>query len=112
MIILGIYLNKTYPAIRKVLKENNWYPFGNFDNCHEIFFNKKSNKKLKDQIKKTKTINSELYNCEKHNDSLSISINCIVGKNGEGRCTVGIWFKPLQDDVAHSISKKFQLYKD
>ena len=35
-----------------------------------------------------------------------------VDENGEGRCTVGIWFKPLQDDVAHSISKKFQLYKD
>ena len=35
-----------------------------------------------------------------------------VDENGEGRCTVGIWFKPLQDDVAHSISKKYQLYKD
>ena len=35
-----------------------------------------------------------------------------VDENGEGRCTVEIWFKPLQDDVAHSISKKFQLYKD
>ena len=35
-----------------------------------------------------------------------------VDENGEGRCTVGIWFKPLQDDIAHFISKKFQLYKD
>ncbi len=35
-----------------------------------------------------------------------------VDENGESRCTVGIWFKPLKDDVAHSISKKFQLYKD
>ena len=34
-----------------------------------------------------------------------------IDENGEGRCTVGIWFKPLQDDVAHSISKKYQLYK-
>lgn len=32
-------------------------------------------------------------------------------ENGQGRCTVGIWFKPLQDDIAHSISKKYQLYK-
>lgn len=32
-------------------------------------------------------------------------------ENGEGRCTVGIWFKPLKDEVAHSISKKYQLYK-
>lgn len=35
-----------------------------------------------------------------------------IDKNGEGRCTVGIWFKPLEDEVAHSISKKYQLYKD
>ena len=35
-----------------------------------------------------------------------------VDENGEGRCTVGIWFKPLKDEVAHSISKKYQLYKD
>lgn len=34
-----------------------------------------------------------------------------VDENGESRCTVGIWFKPLADDVAHSIGKKFQLYK-
>lgn len=34
-----------------------------------------------------------------------------VDENGEGRCTVGIWFKPLKDEVAHSISKKYQLYK-
>lgn len=33
-------------------------------------------------------------------------------ENGEGRCTVGIWFKPLADETAHSISKKYQLYRD
>ena len=35
-----------------------------------------------------------------------------IDENGEGCCTVGIWFKPLEDEVAHSISKKYQLYKD
>ena len=35
-----------------------------------------------------------------------------IDENGESRCTVGIWFKPLEDEVAHSISKKYQLYKD
>ena len=34
-----------------------------------------------------------------------------IDENGEGRCTVGIWFKPLTDETAHLISKKFQLYK-
>ena len=32
-------------------------------------------------------------------------------ENGDGTCTVGIWFKPLDDEIAHSISKKYQLYK-
>lgn len=29
----------------------------------------------------------------------------------DGRTTVGVWFKPLADEVAHKISKKYQLYK-
>ena len=32
-------------------------------------------------------------------------------ENEDGTCTVGIWFKPLNDDVAHILSKKYQLYK-
>lgn len=28
-----------------------------------------------------------------------------------GTTLTGIWFKPLSDDVAHQISKKYQLYK-
>ena len=33
-------------------------------------------------------------------------------ENGHGRCRVGMWFKPLNDEDAHKISKKFPLYKD
>lgn len=33
-------------------------------------------------------------------------------ENDDGTCTVGIWFRPLPDDIAHSISKKFPLYRD
>ena len=29
----------------------------------------------------------------------------------DGRTTTGIWFRPLPDDVAHEISKKYQLYR-
>ena len=32
-------------------------------------------------------------------------------ENEDSTCTVGIWFKPLDDEIAHSISKKYQLYK-
>ena len=35
----------------------------------------------------------------------------LESENEDGTCTVGIWFKPLDDEIAHSISKKYQLYK-
>lgn len=35
-----------------------------------------------------------------------------LDEHGVGRCRVGIWFKPLSDDDAHKISKKFKLYHD
>ena len=43
-----------------------------------------------------------------------INDNCLtelVAENEDGTCTVGIWFKPLDDDIAHELSKKYQLYK-
>jgi len=32
--------------------------------------------------------------------------------DGKPYCRVGVWFKPLPDDVSHTLSKKYQLYKD
>ena len=34
-----------------------------------------------------------------------------VDENGVGRVLTCVGFKPLPDDIAHKISKKFQLYK-
>lgn len=36
----------------------------------------------------------------------------LIPENEDGTCTVGIWFKPLDDEIAHKISKKYQLYRD
>ena len=33
-------------------------------------------------------------------------------ENEDGTTTVGMWFAPLADDVAHKISRKFPLYRD
>ena len=33
-------------------------------------------------------------------------------ENGVPRCRVGIWFKPLKDDISKQLSKKYQLYKN
>ena len=36
----------------------------------------------------------------------------LTPENEDGTCTVGIWFKPLPDETAHAISKKYKLYRD
>lgn len=42
-----------------------------------------------------------------------INDNCLTDltpENPDGTCTIGMWFAPLEDDIAHQISKKFKLY--
>ena len=34
----------------------------------------------------------------------------LTPENEDGTCTVGVWFRPLPDDDAHRISRKFKLY--
>lgn len=34
----------------------------------------------------------------------------IKSENEDGTTTVGLWFKPLKDDMAHEISKNYHLY--
>ncbi len=44
-----------------------------------------------------------------------INDNCLTDlkpENEDGTCTIGIWFRPLDDETAHYISKKFKLYRD
>ena len=36
----------------------------------------------------------------------------LTPENPDGTTTVGVWFKPLPDNIAHKISKKYKLYKD
>jgi len=40
-----------------------------------------------------------------------ICLTELVAENEDGTCTTGIWFRPLPDETAHTISKKYQLYK-
>ena len=35
-----------------------------------------------------------------------------IGADGKPYCRVGMWFKPLPDETAHLISKKYPLYRD
>ena len=36
----------------------------------------------------------------------------LTPENEDGTTTIGIWFKPLKDEDAFNISKKFKLYRD
>ena len=36
----------------------------------------------------------------------------LTPENEDGTTTIGIWFKPLPDDISHKFSKKYKLYRD
>lgn len=70
------------------------------------------------QLMKAEAIAKEL-NLVENVDYGFIDDNCLtelkpefIGKDGKPHCRVGMWFRPLDDETAHLISKKFPLYKD
>ena len=68
----------------------------------------------KNQLEKAKVIAEEL-GLKEGLDYGYINDRCLTDltpENEDGTCTIGMWFKPLPDEIAHKISKKFQLYKD
>ena len=71
----------------------------------------------KNQLLKAKNIAEEL-GMEEGKDFFLIKDNCMtelepeeIDENGVGRTLTCIGFRPLPDDVAHEISRKFQLYR-
>ncbi len=71
----------------------------------------------KNQLLKAKKMAEEL-GMEEGKDFFLIKDNCLtelepeeVDEYGQGRVLTCIGFRPLPDEVAHEISKKFQLYK-
>lgn len=70
------------------------------------------------QLQKVEQFAAE-HNLVKGVDYGYIDDNClteltpdIVGDDGVPRCRVGVWFKPLPDDISHSISGHYKLYRD
>ena len=71
----------------------------------------------KNQLLKAKNIAEEL-GMEEGKDFFLLKDNCLtelepeeIDENGVGRTLTCIGFRPLPDDVAHEISRKFQLYR-
>lgn len=68
----------------------------------------------KNHLLKAKILATELGLIE-GTDFGEINDNCrteLTPENEDGTTLVGIWFKPLPDEVAHKISKKYHLYMD
>ena len=73
--------------------------------------------KNRNQMMKAAAIADELGLVEER-DYLLIHDHCLtelesenIGEDGIGRALTCIGFRPLPDDIAHAISRKFQLYK-
>lgn len=71
----------------------------------------------KNQLLKAKKMAEEL-GMEEGKDFFLINDNCLtelepeeIDENGVGRTLTCIGFRPLPDDVAHEISRRFQLYR-
>ena len=67
----------------------------------------------KNQLLKAKTVAEELGLVEDEDFGL-IYDNCLTELTPEeedGTTLTGIWFAPLPNEMAHTISKKYQLYK-
>ena len=86
MKLIGIKLHSCDSYIRKTLKENTWYPFGQYQEpTKDNGWTWQS-----EYQQKNDTLCTKMYQvmAEDKNESLNISVNCIVGKNGSGKSTL------------------------
>lgn len=86
MKLIGIKLHSCDSYIRKSLKEDTWYPFGQYQEPTQ------SNgwKWQTPTQQKNDILCTRMYQvmAEDKNESLSITVNCIVGKNGSGKSSL------------------------
>lgn len=88
MRLIGIKFISGDTLIRKTLKDNTWYPFGNYYEPTEANMwewrseEQKAHEEVSRQMYKTVVEKDDIT------DSLDITINCIVGKNGSGKSSL------------------------
>lgn len=88
MRLIGIKLGVCDPLVRKALKDDTWYPFGDYreptaENGWEWL---DPNQKAQEEA--CKQMYKSVVEGEDINDRLDITVNCIVGKNGSGKSSL------------------------
>lgn len=73
--------------------------------------NKAQLKKAEDVIETLKAEGVKLVQGEDYGYINDSCLTELAPENSDGTTTIGMWFRPLPDDIAHKISKKFQLYR-
>lgn len=115
--------NNPYGALEKCDKTYHYETKLKIDNetyeqwINGIFTKTVCEAKNKNQLMKVVDIAKEL-GLQENIDYFIIKDNCLtelepeeVDENGVGRTITCIGFRPLEDELAHRISKKYQLYK-
>ena len=88
MRLIGIKLGVCDHLVRKILKDNTWYPFGDYFEPTEANGWEWRSPEQKQQEEACKQMYKSVVAGEDLNDRLDITVNCIVGKNGSGKSTL------------------------
>jgi energy-coupling factor transporter ATP-binding protein EcfA2 len=88
MRLIGIKLGVCDPLVRKALKDDMWYPFGDFKEPSKENGWEWRTEEQKQQEEACRQMYKTVVGNENIKDSLDITVNCIVGKNGSGKSTL------------------------
>ncbi len=88
MRLIGIKLGVCDPLVRKTLKDNTWYPFGNYNEPTELNGWEWRSPKQKQEEDACELMYKSVVEGDDIHDRLDITVNCIVGKNGSGKSTL------------------------
>lgn len=88
MRLIGIKLGVCDPLVRKALKDDTWYPFGEYCEPSEENGWEWRSREQKEQEEACKLMYKSVVEGEDITNKLDITVNCIVGKNGSGKSTL------------------------
>lgn len=88
MRLIGIKLGACDPLVRKALKDDTWYPFGDYREPTKENGWEWRSPELRMQDEACKLMYKSVVEGNNIKEKLDITVNCIVGKNGSGKSTL------------------------